>query len=78
MHVRCMPFVAQVDGMKEDGTTDLRETFKVSAVIKGGDKIEWHVRIVSKVFRVVTEEGEQVPDSPLMVVLRRKRGDYYR
>ena len=64
--------------MREDGTTDFRETFKVSAAIKGGDKVEWRVGIVAKVFRVVDEDNEQVPDAPLMVVLRRKRGDYCR
>jgi len=74
----CALFFAQVDGVNEDGTTDFRETYKVSALIKGSNPIEWYVRIAAKVFRIVTEEDEKVPDSPLMVVLRRKRGDYCR
>ncbi len=77
--------LAKIDGVKQDGTREFRETFKVSAVIKGGDPmVDTPVGIVAKVFRVVSGQGEQdaaaaaAADAPLMVVLRRKRGDYHR
>lgn len=84
---------AQIDGLNKDGTKALRETFKVSAKIPAEDKEKnvGPVGIVAKVFRVAPpsvssmEQGEDGADAAgaaagekLVVVLRRKRGNYYR
>lgn len=82
-------FLTQIDGLDKDGTRALRQTFKVSAKMPEDNKHGGGpVGMVAKVFRVTNapssvskmdqgDDGAGAGDK-LVVVLRRKRGDYYR
>lgn len=84
----------QIHGLNKDGTTELRETSKVSATIpEDRENNIGSVGMVAKIFRVTPssvsgmdqgEEGAGGDAGPaddgekLVVVLRRKLGDYHR
>ncbi|CAM9823003.1 unnamed protein product [Ectocarpus fasciculatus] len=80
---------AEIAGVnKQNGTRTFRQTAKVSAVIPEDPKLgSGRVGVVAKIFRVVSrrddaggsaEGGGRDDADCFVVVLRRKRGDYYR
>lgn len=86
------PPPGQIAGVnKENGLRTFRQTAKVSAVIPEDPKLgSGRVGVVAKVFRVVSRRevegsagggggGAMTTEADcFVVVLRRKRGDYYR